>query len=217
MRDMKSKKGFTIVELLVALMVGSIILAAVATLAYALGKVNDTGNDTSQKQMQVRSATLRISEMIRHSRLICSTGGSDIVIWKADNNPANNKIDVLELAYIETASNRIRIMEFSSCQEAFKTTFRNLADGQINTLQQSTCKSWIMGFSSVVYTPLIPNCSNVLVLTDAAPPLAKSISISFDLQENDAVRRYQISTTLRCWAGYLLNSSGNAIVSNDDD
>jgi len=216
MQEMKNKKGFTLVELLVALMVGSIILAAVATLAYALGKVNDTGNDTSQKQMQVRSATLRISEMIRHSRLICSTNDSDIVIWKADDNPANNRIDVLELAYIETAGNQIRIMEFSSCQDAFKTTFRNLADGQINTLQQSTCKSWIMGFSSVVYTPLIPNCSNVRVLTDAAPPLAKSISISFDLQENDAVRRYQISTTLRCWAGYLLNSSGNAIVSDED-
>jgi len=216
---MKSKKGFTLAELLVALMVSSIILAAVATLAYALGKVNDTGNDTSQKQMQVRSATLRISEMIRHSRLICSTNGSDIVIWKADDNPANNRIDVLELAYIETAGNQIRLMEFNSCQEAFKTTFRNLADGQINTLQQSTCKSWIMGFSSVVYTPLIPNCSNVRVLTepnDVAAPLAKSISISFDLQENDAVRRYQISTTLRCWAGYLLNSSGNAIVSDED-
>jgi prepilin-type N-terminal cleavage/methylation domain-containing protein len=208
------KKGFTIVELLVALMVGSIILAAVATLAYALGKVNDASNDTSQKQMQVRSATLRISEMIRHSKLICSTNGGDIVIWKADDNPANNKIDVLELAYIETTGNRIRIMEFSGCQDAFKTTFRNLAD-QINTLGQSTCKSWIMGFSSVVYTPLIPNCSNVQILTDAAPPLTKSISISFNLQENKAARRYQINTTLRCWAGYLLDTS-NKIVNDDD-
>ena len=47
-------KGFTLVELLVALMVTSIILAAVATLAFAMGSVKDSTDDTSSKQAQLR-------------------------------------------------------------------------------------------------------------------------------------------------------------------
>ena len=39
MRATRNKNGFTLVELLVALMVTSIIFTAVATFAYALGKV----------------------------------------------------------------------------------------------------------------------------------------------------------------------------------
>ncbi|MHC4076272.1 MAG: PilW family protein [Planctomycetota bacterium] len=66
MRQTGYKKGFTLAELLIALMVTSIILAAVATLAFAMGSANDTGDDISAKQAQVRYATLRICELIRH-------------------------------------------------------------------------------------------------------------------------------------------------------
>ncbi len=66
MRARKKQRGFTLVELLVALMVTSIIFGAVATLAYAVGTAHDASDDTSQKQTYVRFATLRISELIRH-------------------------------------------------------------------------------------------------------------------------------------------------------
>ena len=46
--------GFTLAELLVALTVSSIILAAVAALAYAVGSANDSTDDTERKQAQVR-------------------------------------------------------------------------------------------------------------------------------------------------------------------
>ncbi|MCH7559430.1 MAG: prepilin-type N-terminal cleavage/methylation domain-containing protein, partial [Planctomycetes bacterium] len=86
MRDTRYKKGFTLVELLVALVVTGIVLAAVATLAFAMGTANDVADDSSQKQAQVRYATLRISELIRHCKLICGTPGSDVAVWRADDN-----------------------------------------------------------------------------------------------------------------------------------
>jgi hypothetical protein len=165
-------------------MVTSIIFTAVATLAYALGAANDSSNNTSVKQAQVRYATLRISELIRYCKLIYDTPGNDIVVWKADNN-GDDIVDANELVYIETGLNRdyIQLREASG--------------------------------SPVV---LIPQCSNVEFGFDkplVPPTLRKSVSISFDLTENDIVRQYQIDAALRGWAGHLLDGSGN-IVSDDD-
>ena len=98
-------KGFTLVELLVALMVTSIIFTAVATLAYALSSANDATDDTSLKQAQLRYATLRLSELIRHCKLIYDTPDNDIVVWKADKN-VDDIVDSNELVYIETGQGR---------------------------------------------------------------------------------------------------------------
>jgi len=100
MRNTRYKKGFTLVELLVALIVSSIILAAVATLAFAMSSAKDATDDTDSKQAQVRYATMRISELIRHCKLIWDTAGSDITIWKADAD-GDNTIDSDEIVYIE--------------------------------------------------------------------------------------------------------------------
>ena len=203
MRDMRYKKGFTLVELLVALIVTGIVLAAVATLAFAVGTANDVADDSSQKQAQVRYATLRISELIRHCKLICGTPGGDLAVWRADDN-RNGQININELVYIERGMGRdyLRLCQFPSSD----TSTVNLSD--IETLSTS-------GYS-VTYVPLVPQCSNVQFSLDAAPPNSRLVSIAFDVLENDIVREYQISAALRGWAGNLLDGSGNNIVSDDD-
>ncbi|MDD5327768.1 MAG: prepilin-type N-terminal cleavage/methylation domain-containing protein [Phycisphaerae bacterium] len=78
--------GFTFVELLVALIVSGIIFTAVASLAYALGTANDAAGDKAEKQAQVRFATLRISELIRHCKLMARLSyGNGIYVWKDTN------------------------------------------------------------------------------------------------------------------------------------
>jgi hypothetical protein len=182
------------------LVVTGIVLAAVATLAFAIGTANDATDDTSQKQAQVRYATLRISELIRHCKLICGTPGSDVAIWRADDN---GQININELVYIEkgTDGDYLRLCEFPSSD----TSPVNLSD--IETLSTS-------GYS-VTYVPLVPQCSNVQFSFDAPPPNSRFMSISFDILENGIIRQYQISAALRGWAGNLLDGSGN-IVSDDD-
>jgi prepilin-type N-terminal cleavage/methylation domain-containing protein len=203
MKDTRYENAFTLVELLVALIVSGIVLAAVATLAYAVGAANDETDDSSQKQAQVRYATLRISELIRHCKLICGTPGSDVAIWRADSNDVG-QININELVYIERGAggDYLRLCQFPSSD----TTRVNLSD--IETLSTSSY--------SVTYVPLVPQCSNVEFSFDAAaPPNSRFVSIAFDVLENDIVRQYQISAALRCWAGNLLDGSGN-IVSDDD-
>jgi prepilin-type N-terminal cleavage/methylation domain-containing protein len=113
MRDTRYEDGFTLVELLVALIVASIIFAAVATLAHTLGAVNDAANDMAEKQAQVRFATLRISELIRHCKLICGATGDTITIWRADDN-SNNVIDSNEQVYVEAVEGKIQLREPST-------------------------------------------------------------------------------------------------------
>jgi prepilin-type N-terminal cleavage/methylation domain-containing protein len=205
MRDTRYEDGFTLVELLVALMVVSIIFTAVATLAYALGAVNDAANDMAEKQAQVRFATLRISELIRHCKLVCAAPGNDLAIWRADDSNAG-QININELVYIEkgTDSNYLRLCVFPLSA----TSLVNLSD--IKTLATS-------GYS-VTYVPLIPQCSNVEFQFDVSPltPNSKFVSISFDLVENGVTRQYQISAALRGWAGNLLSADGQSIVGDDD-
>ena len=202
---MRYEKGFTLVELLVALIVTGIVLAAVATLAFAVGAANDETDDTSQKQAQIRHATLRISELIRYCKLICGMPGDDLAVWRADDN-GNGQININELVYIERGTGRdyLRLCEFPSSD----TSVVNLSD--IDTLSTSD-------YDVVTYVSLVPQCSNVQFgFLPELPPKSSFVTISFDIVENDIVRQYQISTALRGWAGNLLNDTGDSLVNDDD-
>ena len=203
MQHTRYRGGLTLVELLVALLVSSIVLTAVATLAFAVRTATDVTDDTSQKQAQVRSASLRISELVRHCKLICGTPGSDLAIWRADDN-GDGQININELVYIERGANAdyLRLCVFPSSDPS------QVDLSEIGTLSTS-------GYS-VTYVSLIPQCSNVEFLFDVSPPRTRLLSISFDLTENDIVRQYQINVVLYGWAGNLLSDAADALVSDDD-
>ncbi len=204
MRDTRYESGFTLVELLVALMVTSIVFSAVVTLTYALGTANEVSGDTAQKQAQVRFATLRISELIRHCKLICNGGGNDLAIWRADDND-DGQINVNELTYISAGAGRdhIRLYECS-----------NVSEVGLSEIDSVGTSWWLAFYDSDAYVGLIPQCNNVQFQLYQSPPDSKFVSISFDLVENETIRRYQINAVLRSRAGNLLD--GGEIVSDDD-
>ena len=201
-------KGFTLVELLVALAVTSIVSAAVATLAYALGTANDSSNDTAVKQAQVRYTTLRISELVRNCKLICGAPGDDLAVWRADDNN-NGEINPQELVYLEMGQGRdyVQLLDFPSAAN-WRVTLSSILGG--------TAKQELILICDERQTKLVPECSNVQIVLDSLPPWSKSVSVSFDLVENGAVRQYQISAALRGWAGHLLDTDGSSLVSDDD-
>jgi len=205
MRNTKYESGFTLAELLMALIVTGIILGAVATLAYALGAANDTADDTTWKQAQVRYATLRISELIRHCRLVFDETSEGLGVWRADDN-GDGQINADEVVYVSKGpgGDCLQFIEFSDES--------NPTYSVLGTIIQALLSS---GFSEE-YTTLIPECSNVQFVTDVSPPQSRSVSIFFDLEESGVTHSYQIETTLRAWAGHLLDGSGE-LVSVDDD
>lgn len=210
MNDTKHKNGLSLVELMIAMVVTSIILTAVATLAFAMNSANNATDDTSEKQAQIRFATLRISELIRHSKLTCYVNSEELVVWRADDTPGGEgQINAGELVYIEISNNRIQLMDFSDVPVAIQTDPLTLA-------QLSGLKASLMSNCTERYAVLVPVCSNVQFgFLPELPPRSKFVTISFDIAENNAVHSYQINAALRGWAGNLLNDS-NEIVSDDD-
>jgi prepilin-type N-terminal cleavage/methylation domain-containing protein len=208
MRNTRDETGFTLVELLVALIVTSIILTAVATLAFALGTVNDSSDDTSQKQAQVRYATVRISELIRHCKLICFGGSDDFAAWRADSN-GDGQININELVYLEAGPgrDRLRLHEFPSSDNSAI---------DLGSIQAFSTNWWSAYSSEVSSAQLIPECSNVEFAFDASPPRTRFVSISFDVLENGIIHQYQISAGLRSWAGNIVNAAGDGFVADDD-
>lgn len=206
MRETGSKKGFTLVELLVALVIAGIVLTSVATLAYAMGTANSVTDDLSLKQAQVRYATLSIQDLIRHSRLICFADSDEVVIWRADDNNDEN-INIGELTYIESGPNGdyLRICEFPSSNDAVIN---------LSAIGPFTNNWWSIYCPDVDYIQVIPQCSNVKFSFDTSPPQSRFVGITFNYVENDIVRQCQITGQVRGWAGNLLED-GN--ITSDDD
>ena len=82
------KGGFTLAELIIALMVTAIILSAVASLAYALGSANKATSEIGQAQAVLRYANVRIADVIKHSNRVCSASATAIRLWSDQNGDA---------------------------------------------------------------------------------------------------------------------------------
>ncbi len=90
--------GFTLVELMVALMVASVILGAVATLAGATGCAKDATDQMGRQQAQLRCVTMRLTDLIRTANRVTSSSATAFTLWH-DNN-LNNVEDADELTEI---------------------------------------------------------------------------------------------------------------------
>ena len=208
MKNERKRNGLALIELIIAMIVTSIVATAVVTLAYALDMANDVTDDTSRKQAQIRFAAIRISELIRHSKLICYAGNDDLAVWRADDDN-NGQISISELVYIEcgSAQDHLQLCEFPSSDNT---------EINISSIGAFASNWWSVYSAEVNYTSLIPQCGNVeFGFMPALPPQSEFVTISFDVVENSIARQCQINATLLGWAENLLDEGGN-IVSDDD-
>lgn len=203
----KIYRGFTLVELLVALMVSSIIFTAVASLVFAIGAANDSADEISTNQARVRFTTVRLHDLIKHAKMVTLSGADDLAIWKSDFD-GDNEIDPAEIAFIETGSgrNHIRILEFPADASGSVA----LAD-----IKSGSAKTSLIAMFNETSIEVIPQCSNVVFNPANVNEQDEFVCISFNLTEQSQVHYYQISSRLLCHADNII--SGGSIVTSDDD
>ncbi len=208
MKTTRTKKAFTLVELLITMVVTGIILLAVTTLAFAMSSASRSTDDTILTEALLRQTRLRIGELLRTCKLICAAPGNDLAIWQDDTN-GDGKINVSELVYIERGDglNTLRLCLFAPGQND---------PIDLSSLAVAATKASLVAKYAEIYVPLIPACHNVRFGLDKAPPLTRRVTVSFDAGEPGAAHPYEVNVTLRAWAGHLLNSDGTALVSDDD-
>ena len=202
--------GFTLVELLVSLMVTFILLTAVVTLAYAMNSAYKSTDDMNEKQARIRYMTLKVSDLIKYSKLVGGVFSTELVLWRNDDNN-DNKINVSEIVYIDTnyTGKTIRLLQFNP-SESYDMSI------PLYWLQIWSFKNWLISRYNETYITLIEQCDNLSITSDTSVPYTNSINLFFDITENGISRTCQINSTLRCKSVNLIQSS-SSLVSNDDD
>ncbi|MBP8911777.1 MAG: prepilin-type N-terminal cleavage/methylation domain-containing protein [Phycisphaerae bacterium] len=212
MKGIRSDTGFTLVELLVGLMVTSILLSAVATLAFAMSRAATVGGDRARMQARIRPTTMYLSELVSNCKLICAAPDNDLVLWRADDNN-NGRINLNELIYLERGSNRdmVRLCEFPPVNPPVNPEYT------LSQLAQPLTKNQLRNLYSLKYTLLISDCNNVqFKFLDAEPPRTRLLVVTFGFFENGEYQRYETVVRVRSRADYLLSPTG-VIVTSDDD
>lgn len=209
MAGIKNNKAFTLVELMVTLVITGILLSAVATLAFAMSSGSRAGADAAQSQAQLRLGTLRILDLIQNCRMILTASSTELAIWRSDDN-GDGRINVNELVYLQCngMQNTLSLTQFSSASNP-EVTF---SSGSLS-LAKVVMILWHNGKE----VALLPDGTNVQFTCDVAPPLTQQVTISFGLPEDGISHGYEVTVTLRAWAGHLLNDTQDGLVAEDDD
>ena len=204
--------GLTFVELLVALIVTSIILSAVAAMAFAMSTAVKSSDDTASRQAQLRYATLKLTELIEHCRLVCAAQSDYLLIWKSDYDN-DGCADPNELVYIEkgTDSDSIVLCEFVSSGTGSLDNMRSLT-----FLSTDGCRSQLKLGYGPRYITVISDCSDIQFLVDVQPAYTKYVTVSFKMSVDGVSAKYQITAALQCRAENLVSSDGSTLVEDDD-
>jgi prepilin-type N-terminal cleavage/methylation domain-containing protein len=86
--------GFSLVELLMAMMVTVILLTALVTLASAFGDAHEASSEMAEEQTVLRTATIRVLDAIRFSNRVISATATQIQLWF--DTDADGKIEAGE-------------------------------------------------------------------------------------------------------------------------
>lgn len=205
MKTELKKTGFTLVELLVAMSVTAIVLGAAAGITFAWSSANSNGDKDFSSMAKVRYINLKISELIRNSKLVCSYNNGNIILWHTDKNN-DNKINANELVILDKGNFGSKL-SIVTCSETYPVSLYDITNKNITAYMYQSMNSTV--------TRVLENSRNVQFYFNRWPPYTERVGLSFELN-NGGWQRYQFKTALRSDCTNLLNDHGTAIVSDDD-
>lgn len=218
-RPQRTRYAFTLVELLVALTVSSVILSAVAALAFAVTSANEASNELALRNTQARAAQLRITDIVRSSRLICGVPASDVVIWANDDGYSgdganDNQVNGAEIVFLELWTKQVNIVTYVPgwwSELWFRTRVFTMSE-----MQTGWAKWELMNRCYRIETVILPTAANIQRSLDTAVPYTQRMTLSFDLTADNITRNYQFTAALRGYAGHLLDDTGRLVTTDDD-
>jgi prepilin-type N-terminal cleavage/methylation domain-containing protein len=220
------RKGFTLVEVLVATTVMAVILAAVATLASAMSNADRETKNMSEQQAQIRYTTMRITELIRNASLIVPVTEPRIGFCIWTDSDENTYADGIDLVFIEIDIALSSVVESALADgKQYKSTGQSAIeileisvyeddDFWISEIENGDARWDCIGWGTYRFTTVIPECSDAEVFVDKNRKFA---SLKFTVNENGRDIQYQISGTARCSVEHVLDSSGEHIWPDTDD
>jgi len=202
----RCRRGFTLAELVIAMTVLGIILAAAAGLAFAMNSAERVTNDMGESQSHVRYATMRITELIRNSNMIFATSylHEGIAIWTDGDD--DGRIDSGELVYVEydQINRELDIVDYPGAGGMMT----------VDNVKSGAARFALSGSGNERRMAVVFNCDNAEF--PAVNPVGDLVSIRFTTEEDGRAKTYQISARKMVSMDYLLDGSGE-LKSGDDD
>ena len=213
----RNAPGFTLVELVMAMFITSIIAAAVAGMSMVLSTANAHSEDRYMAIESARNAMRKIQLDFQKALLITavSEDGSSLLYWVRDENE-NGKINLTELRLLRHESGEKQIRRY---QVAFPDTWpqplRDAQDTEFtlqSSLNLSTMASYVAGSTHSVGRLLAVDVHDFEVSlppSSQAPPLATLVQIRHTVGQGEQALTLRSAASLRADAtGYVGVANG---------
>ncbi len=105
-----TRSGFTLAELLMGLAISSLVLAAAASLAYAVNRAWATSENVQTVVNHGRNGLARISSRIRNARAVGHVDSQYFLLWREDSN-SDGRINMSELTLYHYDSRANQLLE----------------------------------------------------------------------------------------------------------
>ncbi len=98
MKSVDKKTGFTLVELMIALLIASIIFAATATLSHATACADETTDEMGREQARLRYVNIRLADLIQRANRVTAASSTGFELWH--DKDADGVVDATELTQV---------------------------------------------------------------------------------------------------------------------
>ena len=184
--------GFTLTELLLAIIITGIILTAVASLVFAVGRLWAHNGAQDNVGILQNSVSWRVGDLVRHSRLVLSVDDRRIGLWASDLDQ-DGKIDVCELVeiYYDASADHVQRIQYDAPAGTHVSDVSVFASSDAWTAVMQPYQQY--KHSAVLATGV----TGWTVSRDAAAPAARIITVRFTVEEGEIERESTFSATLR--------------------
>jgi len=128
MKRQSKNHGFTLVELMVALIVASIVLAAVASLAGATTAADQVTNQMGREQSQLRLVSVHLTDLIRRANRVTAATDEGFTLWHDINADGLATADELTAVQRGADTNTLTIGTGRTHSECKNISFIRLAN-----------------------------------------------------------------------------------------
>ena len=196
----RNTKGFTLAELLMALVVMSIISLAVVSLTTALTTAQECSEDFYRHIQIARNSLWKIERDINQSKLITAGDSHRLVYWLDDAND-NGDIELRELRLVTTDIATGRVMLYRAVFPAFwPQVWKDMWDDSM-TVQMATdlptAISWITNSQWAVKDELATEVTSLKFTVSPAAPTAEILQIELTVGQGPGAVELRSSASMR--------------------
>jgi len=203
MKGIINNHGFTLTELLTALLITTIIGAVVVSVGAGLYNVQEHTDGITEVIQSGRSGMMRLCAILRKAKLITAATDSEMAIWSGDSN-GNKKIEIDEIMLVRYLPDQQIVERWRvSFPETMPHTLRE-ALNQPQALATLTDVGEVKKIlSKAIYSPylskepVITSVSDFNIHTAPAAPITRLVSVHITLGQNDKGISLVSATRLR--------------------